>query len=60
MDKKYKLAILATVSFIIFAVTMFYVDDIEWLMIISLISFISFLLSILHIVLNIKTKLDSK
>lgn len=59
MDKKNKLIILAIVSFFVFAMTMFYIDNAAWIMVISLISFVTFQISIYLIILNVKTKSDS-
>lgn len=60
MDKKYKLVVSAILSFAIFVVTMFYVNIMHWLMLVSLISFVSYLLSIFYLILNVRSELDSK
>lgn len=58
--KKYKLVVSAILSFVIFVVTMFYVNVMQWLMLVSLISFVSYLLSIFYLILNVRSELDSK
>ena len=59
MYKNIKRIALAILSFILFAVTMFYAADAAWIMIISLISFLAFILSVQRIFMAIESKADS-